>query len=122
MTSSQVGKLCGVGQTVEHDLSSFTKLLIYPTHLLYASVEIAAAVPIEVRAKLIPAWTKLLETVAVAIVNTPKLSVTMNEFIVMVINKLVVFLQEREAEVGVAYEFNQSVMVLFWNRFTCCVH
>ena len=81
----------------EHNTSLSCELLIYPIKLLYASITVARSVPIEVRAKLIPTWTKLLETVTM--VTTPELT---NDLVIMVIDKLVVFLQEREAEVGVA--------------------
>lgn len=76
------------------------KLLVYPVKLLYANGEVASSVPIEVRAKLIPTWTKLID--AVAMVNRDSSSL-MNEFVTMVINKLVEFFEEQEAEVGVAY-------------------
>ena len=85
------------GNSNEHYLSLSCELLIYPIKLLYASVTVASSVPIEVRAKLIPTWTKLLETAAMVI--TPE---STNDLVTMVIDKLVDFLQEKEAEVGVA--------------------
>ena len=73
-------------------------LLAYPVELLYASVAIARAVPIEVRAKLMPAWTKLIE--AVAMVTT---SESTNNLVAMVLNRLTELFQEQKAEVGVVF-------------------
>ena len=73
-------------------------LLVYPVELLYVSVALARAVPIEVRAKLIPAWTKLIE--AIAMVTT---SESTNYLVAIVLNKLVELIQEQNAEVGVAF-------------------
>jgi len=71
---------------------------VYPVELLYVSVALARAVPIEVRAKLIPAWTKLIE--AIAMVTT---SESTNYLVAIVLNKLVELIQEQNAEVGVAF-------------------
>ena len=92
----QVGKLCEDNST-EHNILLPCELLVYPIRLLYASVTVTRSVPIEVRAKLIPTWTKLLEIVAM--VTT---SESTNNLVTMVLDKLIEFLQEQEAEVGVA--------------------
>ena len=81
----------------------FSDVLIYPVELLYSSAAIASSVPIEVRAKLIPSWTKLIDAVTVAMVTTSELPPSINELITVIGNKLVEFLQEQEAEVGVAH-------------------
>ena len=92
----QVGKLYE-DNSAEYNMSLPCQLLIYPIKLLYTNVTVAKSVPIEVRAKLIPTWTKLMETVAM--VTT---SESTNDLVTMVLDKLVEFLQEQEAEVGVA--------------------
>jgi len=60
----------------------------------------ATVVPIEVRVKLLPTWNKLLDAVTMVLILEPDM--TANEFIAVVISKLVTMLQEQQAEVGVA--------------------
>jgi len=84
------------GNPSEQDFLLLCELLVYPVKLLYANTGVATSVPIEVRAKLVPTWTKLIDSVAES-------TLEMNEFVTMVINKLVEFFEEQEAEVGVAY-------------------
>ena len=74
-------------------------LLLYPVELLYANITVANSVPIEVRAKLVPSWTKLMD--AVAMVTTSESCLAVNELVMMVVDKLVEFLQEQEAEVSI---------------------
>lgn len=104
--SNQIGKL-SEDMPTECDFLLLCELLVYAIELLYVSGEVASCVPIEVRAKLIPSWTKLMDAVTVAMVNAPQQSCpTLNKFIAMVINRLVEFFQEQEAEVGVAIPAN----------------
>lgn len=99
----QVNRLCEDKSTTDHVFMSLCDLLLYPVELLYVNITVANNVPIEVRAKLVPSWTKLMEAFSIAMVTTPKSCPTMNELVTMVVNKLVGFLQEQEAEVSIGH-------------------
>ena len=96
----QVSKLCE-DKSTNHVFSLLCDLLLYPVELLYADITIASSVPIEVRAKLVPSWTKLMD--AVAMVTPSESCPAVNELVTMVVDKLVEFLQEQEAEVSTRY-------------------
>lgn len=88
--------------------------------LLYHNVGVAKSVPIEVRAKLIPSWTKLLDAVAVAmVIESVESSPVMNELVAMVLDKLVKFFEQRGAEVSVAF-FIQSLMLWLMQIYMLC--
>ena len=84
---------------LDKDFSFPCQLLLYPIKLLYLQ-DMATVVPIEVRVKLLPTWNKLLDAVTMVLILEPDM--TANEFIAVVISKLVTMLQEQQAEVGVA--------------------
>ena len=63
--------------------------------LLYVSVTVASNGPIEVWAKLVPSWTKLMDAVVIGMVTTSAL--VMNELVTMVVDNLVELLLEQEA-------------------------
>ena len=100
----QVNRLCEDKSTTDHVFMSLCDLLLYPVELLYVNITVANSVPIEVRAKLVPSWTKLMDAFSIAMVTTPKSCPTMNELVTMVVNKLVGFLQEQEAEVSIGQQ------------------
>ena len=100
----QVPRLCGDKPTTDHVFMSLCDLLLYPMELLYVNITVANSVPIEVRAKLVPSWSKLMEAVSIAMVTTPKSCPTMNELVTMIVNRLVGFLQEQEAEVSIGQQ------------------
>ena len=71
--------------------------------LLYVSVIVASNGPIEVWAKLVPSWTKLIDAVVIAMVTTSGLvmnELVMNELVTMVVDNLVMLLLEQVAKDG----------------------
>ena len=113
----QVNRLCEDKPTTDHVFMSLCDLLLYPVELLYVNITVANSVPIEVRAKLVPSWTKLMEAFSIAMVTTPKSCPTMNELVTMVVNKLVGFLQEQEAEVSIGHSARDKDGKLSQNLF-----
>jgi len=104
----QVGKIVEGDNLLEKDFSFPCQLLLYPIKLLYLQ-DTATVVPIEVRVKLLPTWNKLLDAVTMVLILEP--GMTVNEFIAMMISKLVTILQEQQAEVGGAQLLIQGVML-----------
>lgn len=84
---------------LEKDFLFPCQLLIYPIKLLYLQ-GVAASVPIELRVKLLPSWNKLVDAVTMVLILDP--SMTSNEFITMVISRLMTTLHEQTPEVGMA--------------------
>ncbi|XP_065896481.1 serine-rich adhesin for platelets-like isoform X2 [Dysidea avara] len=94
---TKLSKIAEGDLLLEKDFLFPCQLLLYPIKLLYIQ-DTTSSVPIEVRVKLLPTWNKLLDAVAMVLILEPNM--TANEFIAMVISKLVTMLQEQQVEIS----------------------